>query len=50
MIGLEPSDELLPVVRLPYFAEADEGVHFMDVAADVFRHGAESEDIGVGGE
>ena len=51
VIGLEPSDELFAVVRgVADLSEADEGVHFMDVAADVFRHGAEGEDIGVGGE
>ena len=37
MLGLEKGDEARRSVRLLDFAEADEGVHLVNVAADLLR-------------
>ena len=54
VVGLEPGDELFAAFwafcGVADFAEADKGVHFMDVTADVLGHGAEGLDVVICGE
>ena len=49
VVGLEPGDEALVAVDLDP-AEADEGVHLVQVAADGLGHALEAEDQRVGGD
>lgn len=51
MVRLEPRGVAFPsiVIRIDQF-EADEGVHLVDFAADVFRHRGDFRDVGIGGD
>ena len=48
VLGLEPGNEAGAVLRAD-FAEADECVHLVGIAADGFFHGCQAGDVGVGG-